>query len=288
VSPRRQSVVQRLEIVTDGVGVNEDLAGSSPPLYWVLDGSTPLFPKRVEDSRSDAEWLVQRIDEWLRSAPIDRTERDLREVIASLATVLGRDFKRAGLSKEPEGPSAAIALVRMLGHRVEYAILGDISVVVRSNRRLHHFRDERVAKFDRLAVDLLKKELDAGSTFDRASAAVRATLRENRKYMNVQPGYWILTNRARAARHAVAGSLRLGKSAEVLVASDGFTRAVDIFRLHHGWSGLLSTVRDQAMTGTIAQLRSAERRDPQCRKFPRLSPADDATALYLRVAVSSG
>jgi hypothetical protein len=283
VSRLRVSGLQRLEIVTEGVEINEDRAGSYPPLHWVLDGSTPLSPKKVERSRSDAEWLVERIDHWLRTAKIERTERDLTQVIESLATVLGREFKQANVGQGDEGPSAAIGLLRVLPKRLDYAILGDITVVVRTNRRLRVLRDERVAEFDEIAIKLLKQELNEGATFERASRVVRAKLRENRKYMNAQPGYWILSNRARAARHALAGSIKLEREAEVLAASDGFARAVDVFRLYHGWAGLLSDVREHSVGEALARLRRAERNDPQCRAFPRLSPVDDATALYLRL-----
>jgi hypothetical protein len=272
----------RLEVVTAEAGVNEDLAGNSPPFYWVLDGSTPLFGKNVRGFGSDALWLVETIDARLRKALTDRADRDLEQILRSVATVLGREFKRAGIPEGPEGPSAAIGLVRLRASRLDYAILGDITVVVRSGRRVEAVRDERVVEFDRAAVELLTRELSSGATYDHARRAVHKALRENRKYMNAQPGYWILSNKARAAHHAVTGSLEVTPGSEILVASDGFSRVVDTFRLYRGWTGLLSEVRAGSLASAIRRLRTAERKDPQCRRYPRLSPADDATALYIR------
>jgi Protein phosphatase 2C len=272
----------RLEVVTDGAGVNEDLAGADPPFYWVLDGSTPLFGHTVKSSRSDAEWLVLTIDTWLRRNLADRTDFDPTRLIGSLARVLGREYKKEGVPVGPEGPSAALALVRVRTGAVDYAVLGDVTVVIRSRRRVEVVRDEKVTEFDRAAIEILTRELDAGATYDHAHRVLGDTLRSNRRYMNSQPGYWILTNRSRAARHAVAGTKRIAPGAEVLVMSDGFARVVDTFGLYRGWNGLLAHARKKSLNSALEALRAAERRDPQCRRFPRLSPFDDATALYLR------
>ena len=268
--------------MTDGAGVNEDLAGADPPFYWVIDGSTPLFGHKVKSSRSDAEWLALTIDAWLRRYLADGTDRDLKHVIESLATVLGRAYKKAGVPVGPEGPSAALALVRLRPGRVDYAVLGDVTVVIRSQRRVEVVRDERVTEFDREAIEILEREFEEGATYETAHRVLRETLRNNRKFMNAQPGYWILANRASAARHAVAGSERIDSGAEVLVMSDGFARVVDTFGLYRGWNGLLAHARKESLESALEALRAAERRDPQCRRFPRLSPFDDATALYIR------
>jgi hypothetical protein len=272
----------RLEVVTDGAGVNEDLAGADPPFYWVLDGSTPLFGHAVKGSRSDAEWLVLTIDAWLRRNLADRPDLDLKRMIGSLARVLGREYKKEGVPVGPEGPSAALALVRLRPGHVDYAVLGDVTVVIRSQRRVEVVRDERVTEFDREAVGILEREFEEGATYEDAHRVLQETLRSNRRFMNAQPGYWILANRASAARHAVAGSKAIDSGAEVLVMSDGFTRVVDTFGLYRGWNGLLARARKGSLESALEALRAAERRDPQCRHFPRLSPFDDATALYIR------
>jgi hypothetical protein len=47
--------------------VNEDIAGSTKTAAWVMDGATGLGDEKLLPGESDAAWLVQRVDAFLRA-----------------------------------------------------------------------------------------------------------------------------------------------------------------------------------------------------------------------------
>lgn len=273
---------RRVEVVSDASGVNEDVAGVHPPYFWVVDASTPLFKGRLTSEPSDALWLARRIDDYLHARVArERGEIPVRALVEGLAAAIAKDLRKIGAPRGPEGLSAAIGVIRVQGDRLEYLILGDISLVVATERHVQTFRDERVTKYDRAAVSVMEAELKAGAPYARARRRTFDVLREHRQYMNVETGYWVLSSSVSAVRRAEQGDLPISGEARILLMSDGFSRTVDVFRLYRGWRGLLGTLRREPLSAPLSKLRLAESADPDGRRFPRLTPHDDATALYV-------
>lgn len=69
----------------------------------------------------------------------------------------------------------------------------------------------------------------------------------------------------------------------VLLATDGFTRLIDFYGLYTPES-LLGAARERGVGALCRELRDLEDSDTECRRYPRLKPKDDATALLLKVA----
>jgi hypothetical protein len=277
----------RIEVASAGSGVNEDIAGVHPPYFWVIDASTPLFKARVTSEPSDALWLAKRIDDYLHTRIVrEQGSISLSPLIEGLAAAVGRELRSIGAPRGPEGLSAAIGIIRIDGKRLDYLILGDVTLAVANGRTVRLLRDERVTRFDRAAIDVLKAELEAGAPYARARKRTFDRLREHRKYMNVESGYWILSNRVSAVRRAESGTLRISPGARALLTSDGFSRVVDLFHLYRGWRGLLAMLRQESLTSILSELRRAELADPESRRFPRLAPHDDATALFVETESS--
>jgi hypothetical protein len=274
----------RIEVVSDASGVNEDIAGVHPPYFWVVDSSTPLFDTQVTPEPSDALWLAKRIDAYLHGR-IAREEAKipLPQLVEGLAAAVAKDLRKIGAPRGQEGLSAAIGIIRVDGRKLEYLILGDVSLALASGRRIDVFRDERVTQLDRAAVAVLQAELSSGASYAQARRQTVERLREHRKYMNVESGYWILSNSVAAVRRAEHGTVRIPEETRLLLASDGFSRVIDIFHLYRGWRGLFAAVRREPLSTPLSKLRSAEAADPESRHFPRLAPHDDATALYLEL-----
>jgi hypothetical protein len=66
-----------------------------------------------------------------------------------------------------------------------------------------------------------------------------------------------------------------------LLCTDGFYRAVDTYGVVDE-AGLVAACRQQhGMDGVLSAIRAAEAADPECEKFPRFKPADDASAVGL-------
>ena len=69
----------------------------------------------------------------------------------------------------------------------------------------------------------------------------------------------------------------------VLLATDGFTRLIDFYGLYTPES-LLGAARERGVGALCRELRDLEDSDTEYRRYPRLKPKDDATALLLKVA----
>jgi hypothetical protein len=275
---------RRIEVVTAASGVNEDIAGVRPPYYWVIDASTPLFEAHVTQEPSDALWLAKRIDDYLHARIArERAEIRLRPLVEGLAAAIAKDLRRVGAPRGPEGLSAALGIIRTNAEGIDYLILGDVTLIVSTGRRIQAVRDEGVTRFDRAALDVFEAELAAGAPYPLARKRTTDRLREHRKHMNAESGYWILSNSLKAVGHAEQGKVRAGTGSKVLLMSDGFSRSVDVFHLYRGWRGLLAAAQREPLAAAIAKLRHAESADRQARRYPRLSRHDDATALYLEL-----
>jgi Protein phosphatase 2C len=82
-----------------------------------------------------------------------------------------------------------------------------------------------------------------------------------------------------AALRASTGILPRAGLRGIALLSDGATRITDRYGLLT-WPVLLNVVRDQGPAELIRQVRAAEDSDPDCARWPRGKPRDDATIVH--------
>lgn len=82
-----------------------------------------------------------------------------------------------------------------------------------------------------------------------------------------------------AARHATVGTLPCAGLRGVALLSDGATRITDLYRVL-AWPSVVDVIRDHGPAALISQVRAAEDADPDCQRWPRDKPRDDATVVY--------
>jgi hypothetical protein len=116
-----------------------------------------------------------------------------------------------------------------------------------------------------------------GREVNSTDAEFAPQLKAGRAKRNRPDGYAILE----ASRDALAmpDIIDLGTPAEMLLCTDGYYRAVDHYALHDDAGLMTASAADVA--GVLSRLRQEESSDPQCLRFPRFKPADDATAVML-------
>lgn len=105
---------------------NEDLIGSSLTAAWILDGSKGTLPKHYLHDDSDAIWYVEKWQHYLKENA-DNLERSLGEIIHDGLLKIKTAY--TALVADPNlnldsFPKASITIVRDLGTKVEYYILG--------------------------------------------------------------------------------------------------------------------------------------------------------------------
>ena len=80
---------------------------------------------------------------------------------------------------------------------------------------------------------------------------------------------------------AFAEYIPLADPSAVLLTSDGFFRLVDYYSQATESELLTRAVERGGVSALCDYLRRIEQNDPDCRKFPRLKPQDDASAIAL-------
>jgi hypothetical protein len=259
-----------------GRACSEDRFGTSGTMAWILDGASSVSPGQVTTASSDAAWIVDHLADALRTLAADPAP--LKDLVAA-AIRRTADLVDDEWNGSPEvPPSAALGVVRHVDDHTEFLVLADVSVILRPEAGAQWFIDRRVDVHNRPAADAMERALsDASMSFEQASQHTRPYLAKPRQSaMNKPGGYWVASIDEAAAEHALTGTV--DGAEDVILASDGFTRALDLFGLVPDADSLF----DRDFRQLAQDIRGVERDDPDTRKFPRWSVSDDICAHRLQ------
>jgi hypothetical protein len=261
--------------------VNEDIAGNMKTAVWVMDGATGLGDEQLLPGVSDAAWLVQHVDAFLR-AHADDASLDMTELFAGAIEDVRMTYQHSKLRDAQaryELPSAGIVFVRCASNGIEYARLGDCTGVFALANRLVSMSRSRLHSLDEQVLDKMRAPQRQGvQDYASLRRAIRDDLRANRNLANVAGGYWVLGIEPEAANHMETGAIALERPATALLMSDGFYRVVDTFHVIAD-NQLVAWAMDEGLAAILAAVRHLEARDADCIRYPRFKPQDDATAL---------
>ncbi|WP_267640443.1 protein phosphatase 2C domain-containing protein [Haloarchaeobius amylolyticus] len=263
-----------------GVGVNEDVATVTRGAAWAIDGATGLGGESHTPGATDATWYVDRVDSYLREHVHDDVplETVLRNCVESVAAAFATLVGDADVDPANE-PSAAVAIARWpeddADGPVEYAVLGDASVVFRfpsgevETVHGHGPRDQDAAAID----ELVRLKREEGLTHDEAFEALLPRLREVRAAKNTPGGYWALSLDPAATDHATTGAVE--NVAGATLFTDGFEPLVDAYEVFGDWAEATSFVHERGPAAAVSHLREFERADADCETHPRFKVHDD-------------
>ena len=240
---------------------NEDWFFAAPELLIVLDGATARTDTGCSHGTA---WYTRQLGAALTGADLDTAIRQVAE-----------RHPECDLS-HPATPAAAVAVLRLDGHALEYLVLGDVTVLLDGVDGLAVVVDDRVAATavperrdaDRFAIGSPGKQ-SALVRMKHAELAVR----------NTTGGYWVAAADPDVARHARTGRVALARLRRVAVLTDGAARLVEPFGLVD-WTGLLDLLGSAGPGEAIQRLRAAEATDPEGRRWPRNKHSDDATIVF--------
>ncbi|WP_435065548.1 protein phosphatase 2C domain-containing protein [Halobaculum sp. EA56] len=277
-------MIDRTAAVTDaGTDPNEDTVGYTDAGCWVFDGATGLKDVTRTPAKSDARWYVHALEREV----CDRLASDasLTEIAADAIQAVRaryREFDGEFPPDRVDRPAAAGMIVRWRPEHLDLFGLADCLVVIRyEDGRVSTLTDDRLRPFETAAIEVAHGRVLDGRDIATARQSVLPMLRETRSLLNTPDGYWAFGLIPQAADHAVTMTLDRSAVDDVLVCSDGFVAAVDTYDCVPNWEALISTVATHGLTSVVDRIRAVEERDVECRRFPRLKPSDDASALYL-------
>ena len=275
--------------VTQGSGrVNEDglgFVGSSGDVSaaWVLDGVTGINSRSYLAAETDAAWLVAKAQNHLQA--LAASAEPLSEIMSQLVAALIADWEMAtrgmAIPANFDPPGACLVLAKRLGKAWQAARLGDSCLLANSGGgRLTAFVDSPNNVFEGWLTAEATRRRNAG-VLDMKSlhAEFLPQLAEARTLRNTPGGYSILEAHPRAMEFVQY--VDLGEAKELLLCTDGYYRAVDYYALFENEGLLAASVAPGGVEDVLRRLRGIEATDPECRKFPRFKPADDASAIAL-------
>lgn len=271
--------------------VNEDVVGHDRDAAWVIDGATGVGPALM-DAPSDAAWLARTADAALRRVLAEKPDLPTRDVVRR--TILACRDALAEQAVRPasgphEHPSAAFAMVRRIGARIELCGLADCRILYRGDDGgVRVFSDRSLDAVEATTLAALRALLDTEP--DLAPAALLARLMPrlaaNRARMNRGGGYWVLGTDPAAADRLALRTLPARPGQRFAIASDGFLRLVELFGA--ATPAAVLDIRDPADWQTwLARLRALETEPGAYRRYPRCKLHDDASLVALTVAAGS-
>ncbi len=235
---------------------NEDYAAAGSDWAIVLDGATH-FEGVDTGCIHDVCWLVGQLAATLVSGLI-LSGQSLPEILAAaIGATCAAHADTCDLAN-PDSPSSTVAMVRAIETGLDYLVLGDSAVILKTGDEVMAVTDDR--------VDHLQP---GGRPYTRA--LVRAK-------RNAPGGFWVASTNPRAAYEARTGTAE--GPAHVALLTDGVTRLV--YHYGYDWPEIFAVLDRDGPAALIQRIRDAERTSPP--------PAhgygkqhDDATAIYIRV-----
>ncbi len=275
--------------VTNGSGVvNEDgfgfaELGGEISAAWVFDGVTGINAQPVLNVPSEPAWFVAMAEKHLRD--VVQGSGDVLDVLQALVPRLEEEWAKAtrGLAvpSDYDLPAACLTLAKWVDGRWQGLRLGDSYVLSLDGQWTNH-------AFPPSNLPDLEAELKQATAIRRAQGifdmkslleAFRPRLQANRRNRNTAGSYSILVPDRSSL--AIPQVIELGHPAAILLCSDGFYRAVDIYGLYDDASLAAACQKPGGVHQVLAAIRATEAADPTCHRFPRFKPADDVTAVFL-------
>ena len=258
-------------------GINEDCVGHHGNAAWVIDGATGIGP-RLLDAPSDAFWLAQKANallaQGLAESPDIPTVELLRQVMRQCGEALGRE--QVGPQADAhEHPSAAFAMVRVIGGEVEITTLADCRVIAQDGQVFGSSALDAIEARTITAMQQILAE-EGEITPEALKQRLMPGLIANRQLMNRADGYWVLGTEPLAADHVWQVRFPVRPGQRFALASDGFLRLFELFDAAEP-ADLLAISGPQDWARWLGRLRELESAPDSMRQFARVKRHDDAS-----------
>lgn len=255
----------RIEAATLAGGkVNQDYYAYGETYALVLDGATSFVPEKTS---IDAATYVQALGAALATRLESCSLNEIPDVVAAAIGEIAVKYKLA----EESSPNSTVAIAKWDRIEVVTYVLGDSGCfIIDKNYTVTEMRDNRMAEFGNKIRRQYKKRLSEGSGFDAKHKKLLGELqRHQKKYRNVENGYWIAGAAPESAFKGIIEKYELSKLNYLILGSDG---------------GLLSVINsnlkvDNPVSNILKDQQDKELWDNQGVLLPRSKLNDDKTII---------
>lgn len=203
---------------------NEDIYGYKNNTFWVIDGATDIFNDNYFSEISDVQWIVQKLNCALKEKSSLLSLKDMLR--AAIKSVEMDALKKAPIIKTipmNQLPTFSICCARININNLEYLCLGDCSLFCSSCPTIR-YSDSRILPFHYQVNEVKEKYKGNQSEY---SIRVFEKVREIKRYINIEGGYWIGTLDSKVVDKSIEGCININRGDRVLLCSDGFRPSLD-------------------------------------------------------------
>lgn len=260
-----------------GAAHSEDLFGFKRDTFWLLDGATSTDGPALA---RDARWLVDEVDSHLNAL----WARDLAPAVH--AAYACRNAADSYPAQEKVRPRAAMALWRVRDGRLQTALTGNVSLLVKDASGVRTFMDVR-EQSDLQGKDFaLLRACRQGVQFESAEfKALRQKMKHHEaSVLAASPDEWLVAPDEREPEDFVSIDVPLTGPFLVMAASDGFMDLQAYLGIADA-ATFLNYVTNGSLTSRVAEVRSYEARADSGALLPRTKRHDDVTVAVIRGTV---
>lgn len=253
---------------------NDDRVGCGERHAWIVDGATDLGEPGLVGDRGGAAWLADRAHQAF-GALSGSLAGICDGVFDAVCTAFARERLREAVA-EWELPSAAFAAVAIEGDTLACAFAADCVAIHRATGGTSYLTPPPAREAERAEAAALGPGATATALRSPVVLADRRAARQGpRKVLSV-----VDASHSRNATGHARAPVACGD--DILLMSDGFAALIDAYEAYDPAS-LVAAMQDRGLAALAEELRAIERSDPQCIRYPRFKPSDDASAIWVRV-----
>ena len=251
--------------------INEDEFLIKDNLFAVFDGASSLV-KFKNEKRETGGKLAAKIVKKVFS----KNERPLKQLAIDANNTIHKEMKKYNINIDrKEGLwSTHIAAVRLLNRKAEFLSIGDCLMLAIFNNgeyRLlvpYHDHDlETMKKWKNLSGKKVKSIRDK----------LKAQMDKVRRDANIT--YGILNGKKEAVKFLKTGKIHLKNVKSIVIFTDGLFIPKEYPEESESWDFFVQLYQKSGLNGILKYVRSLEKTDPNCWKYPRFKQHDDIAAI---------
>lgn len=274
VATRSVPPLQVETLLEKGSGeLNEDALISTGDVFGVFDGATSLDGQRFRDGMTGG-----RIAATTAARVFANSTSNLCDRTAAANSQICRLQMEAyiGIQDRHKLWSTSLAVVRLLGDKVEYCQIGDSLILLLFEDGSHKLLTPEI-DIDSETLQLLQT-IPASQPLS-THRALAAQIRRVREQMNIS--YGVLNGEDRAMNFLRHGQQSLVGVSDILLFTDGLFLPREVPGEEHDCAGFARLYRTGGLQAIHKHVRSIQEDDPDCRRYPRFKQHDDIAAVAI-------